>query len=86
MSHIIFLLTYFAFYGILSWHEEDSCVLMFAFLGLEVLPVEWIKANPWFVYLSVCFYSIGDAAFQFFPATMIGTHWLNFFIIPDICS
>jgi predicted MFS family arabinose efflux permease len=54
LSHIIFLIVYFAFYG------------------LEILPISWIQEHKWFVYASVCFYSIGDAAFQFFPATMIG--------------
>jgi len=44
----------------------------FAMFGLELVSFDWLAANPWFIFVTVGFYSIGDAGIQLLPATMIG--------------
>lgn len=52
-------------------------IAYYVLYGLHFVPLSWFADNKWFIYFSVAFYSIGDAAWQFFPPTMIGTLFAN---------
>lgn len=58
----------------LGWTTHAIFLISFtAMRGFNLVPLSWFADNTWFIYLSVAVYATGDAAWQFFPPTMIGT-------------
>jgi len=58
---------------IIAWLSHAAFLILYFFIyGVQLVSTEWIAENKWFIYVSVGFYSIGDAGWQFFPSTMVG--------------